>query len=162
MCNNMALTFTRKGYIQVFKGTEFISQHVSEFEAVESASEQGPGLYEIRFPILELDIAGGDVEPPPPPPPPPPPVIEPVEYPYTVFPMAAGGIFENDTNVTNQDARYRVMEVEPLDGTFEWFDGGKFVYTRGALTGTASFKYEIKDYDGQGTNGAATVTINVS
>ncbi len=48
----MAIEFTRKQYLKVWRGDRYISQHVSELECAESASEDaeihGDGTYEIR------------------------------------------------------------------------------------------------------------------
>lgn len=48
----MTIEFTRKQYLKVWRGDRYISQHVSELECAESASEDaeihGDGVYEIR------------------------------------------------------------------------------------------------------------------
>ena len=50
------MKITRKGYIEVFKGEEYISRHVSEWEAIESISRQGEGTFNILFPRIEVVV----------------------------------------------------------------------------------------------------------
>ena len=80
---------------------------------------------------------------------------------YDIYPIDPAGIFANDTGLTNPNGRWRVVESDPLDGSFTWADGGAFTYTRGVQTGTAYFIYELLDYDGTGKTDSATVRITV-
>lgn len=56
----MAITFTRKGYIRLFRDGVQISQHTSAEEAYESAiahaEANGPGKYRVTYPDRELDV----------------------------------------------------------------------------------------------------------
>lgn len=85
-----------------------------------------------------------------------------VEVTYPVFPFAVPSIFDNDTGITNINARYGIISQTTLGGRFEFFDGGAFTYTRGSQTGIASFTYRVYDYDNAGSNYTATVRITVS
>lgn len=80
---------------------------------------------------------------------------------YDIHPIDSAGIFANDAGLTNLNARWRVVDSDPLDGSFTYEDGGKVTYTRGALTGVAWFIYEILDYDGTGKTDSATVRVTV-
>ncbi len=79
-----------------------------------------------------------------------------------VYPIVPGGIFEGtESIITNQSATWIVLSQNPLDGAFTFYSGGAWVYTRGTQTGTASFTYEVRDYDGQGSNTTATHSVIV-
>lgn len=81
----------------------------------------------------------------------------------TVYPVTPGGLFEGTEGViTNINATWVVTSENTLDGSFEYFDGGGWRYTRGTQTGTASFNYTVVDYDGLGNNTSATHTVTVS
>ena len=54
------MKITRKGYAEVWKGTEYISRHVDEWKAVMSASVHGEGAYRITLPEYEVIIDDGD------------------------------------------------------------------------------------------------------
>ena len=71
-------------------------------------------------------------------------------------------IFANDTGLVNQTALWQVTSETPLDGSFEYFNGGGFRYTVGVQEGIASFDYQIIDFDGLGTDTQATVSVNIS
>ena len=47
---------TTKGYIQVYRGGDFISRHRVETEAIESASRNGPGVYTFVYPDKEVEV----------------------------------------------------------------------------------------------------------
>ena len=157
------IEITRKGYVELWgPGGNRISRHTSEYEAIENIGELGiPGTYRITFPDLEVEaVDSGETLPPPVEPPPPESgVVGPNQW-LDVSPQADGGIFEND-GISNESARYRVTRMEPLGGYFEWFIGGAFEYTRGGNLGEAWFDYEVEDYDGQGNDLSARVTISV-
>ena len=78
-----------------------------------------------------------------------------------VFPFTTPSIFDDWTDLDNQGATWKVDFEEPLDGTFEYFDGGGFLYTRGNDTGTAFFDYTVINYDGFGSNDSARVSVLV-
>ena len=49
---------TTKGYYELWvKGGVKVSQHTSEREAVQRALNAGPGVYEIRQPVVEVTVA---------------------------------------------------------------------------------------------------------
>lgn len=80
-----------------------------------------------------------------------------------VYPIVPGGIFEGtESIITNTDARWRVISEVTLGGSFEYFDGGAWRYTRGPQIGTASFTYTVFNYDGQGNDTTATHSITVN
>ena len=85
---------------------------------------------------------------------------------YPALPIYEPGLFKNqDTSAwTNNNALYEPTIVRDLGGTFEFFIGGRFKYTRGftGQTGTAELSIEVIDYDGQGSNTIFPVTILVS
>ena len=80
-----------------------------------------------------------------------------------VYPILPGGIFdtaEARSVITNQDATWTVTSSDPLDGTFLFYNGGGWFYTRGSVfTGTASFTYTVYNYDGQGNSTSATHSV---
>lgn len=86
---------------------------------------------------------------------------EPVEYPYWVFPISTGGIFDNDT-VTNEGAKYRIVSADS-ESRWTFYDGGGYTFDAvGASVGTYVATYEINNYDGLGNASQATVTVTVT
>jgi hypothetical protein len=86
---------------------------------------------------------------------------EPVEYPYWVFPISTGGIFDNDT-VTNEGAKYRIVSADS-ESRWTFYDGGGYTFDAvGASVGTYLATYEINNYDGLGNASQATVTVTVT
>ena len=70
--------------------------------------------------------------------------------PFNVFlqdgSVSTGGIFDEAGVVINDpDATWVVISETPLDGSFNFYDGGAFTYVSGAQTGTASFSYRVTD-----------------
>jgi hypothetical protein len=81
-----------------------------------------------------------------------------------VYPIIPGGIFDTAdarSVITNQSATWSVLTSDPLDGTFLFYNGGGWFYTRGTQTGTASFTYTVYNYDGQGNSTSATHSVIV-
>ena len=94
--------------------------------------------------------------------------------PFPVFPLASPSIFDfwdgvtlsSDgttplPQITNNNATWQVTAEDPLDGDWIFWEGGAVHYTRGALTGIASFTYQVLDYDGLGTNFTDIATLTV-
>jgi hypothetical protein len=54
----LTIKFTRRGYIEVWRGEEMVSQHTQEREAVESISARGPGDYRITYPEVAVRVIG--------------------------------------------------------------------------------------------------------
>ncbi len=52
----MSVEFRAAGYIEVWRGAQFISRHRVEREAVESVLAHGQGEYELRFPIVRVIV----------------------------------------------------------------------------------------------------------
>ncbi len=82
---------------------------------------------------------------------------------YAVFPIVPGGIFDgpNGDIITNASATWRVTAFEALDGTFNFYEGGAWDYTAGSQTGTASFDWEVNNYDGLGSTSGARFSFAV-
>ena len=81
---------------------------------------------------------------------------------WNVFPVIPGGFLEGQESiVTNANSTYIITNEINLGGTWEFFDGTAFSYTRGAGTGTASFDWLILDYDGLGNNAGATYSRTI-
>lgn len=54
------MKITRKGYIEVWKGTDYISRHVADWEAIESIARSGEGKFTVTFPSIEVVVDDGD------------------------------------------------------------------------------------------------------
>lgn len=56
----MTISFTRRGYIELFRDGERISRHIVAEEAyeraIEHAKEHGPGRYIVQYPDREIDV----------------------------------------------------------------------------------------------------------
>ena len=85
----------------------------------------------------------------------------PPEYPYFVYPISTGGIFDNDT-VPNEGAKYRIVSADS-ESRWTFYDGGGYTFDAvGASVGTYVATYEINNYDGLGNASQATVTVTVT
>lgn len=150
------MEITRKGYVELYgPGGGKISQHTSEYEAIENIAEDGrEGIFTIVFPDLEVMVTEASQEPGAPG------VVGPNKW-LDANPLMEDGFLNND-EVKSSEAQYRVVRMDPLGGFFEWFVGGGFKYTRAGNEGQAWFVYELKDYDENGTNiSRARVTVDV-
>jgi len=82
---------------------------------------------------------------------------------WLVFPVIPEGfLYSQRAVVTNPNATYIITNETNLGGTFEFYDGTAWSYTRGAGTGVASFDWLVIDYDGLGNNAGATHSFTVS
>ena len=82
-------------------------------------------------------------------------------YPYNVYPKLAGGIFDNDT-IPNTSAKWRVVSADSPE-RWEWFNGGGYIFdAAGAAAGTYVAVYEVRNWDGEGSNATASVTVAVT
>ena len=52
----MAVSFISSGYIEVTKNGQVVSRHRVEREAIESCCNRGSGRYEIRYPIVRVEV----------------------------------------------------------------------------------------------------------
>lgn len=52
------ISFTAGGYIEVYRNTELVSRHRVEREAIESCVNAGPGRYELRYPVVRVEVEG--------------------------------------------------------------------------------------------------------
>ena len=52
----MAVSFISSGYIEVMKNGQLVSRHRVEREAIESCCNQGNGRYEIRYPVVRVEV----------------------------------------------------------------------------------------------------------
>lgn len=78
----------------------------------------------------------------------------------TVHPIAEGGMFDG-AYIPNQSALWRVIS---LDAPQRWsfYPGGGYVFNAmGAAPGEYVMTYEVRDWDGQGNDATATVTVVV-
>lgn len=50
------ITFTASGYIDVHKDGAVVSRHRVEREAIEFCSKQGPGLYVLTYPTVNVVV----------------------------------------------------------------------------------------------------------
>lgn len=82
-------------------------------------------------------------------------------YPYLVYPIADGGIFSNDT-IPNTAARWKIISAD--DPTrWEWFDGGGYTFDAlGAAVGDYVAIYEVKNWNGTGSDARANITVSVT
>ena len=82
-------------------------------------------------------------------------------YPYSVYPILSGGIFDNDV-IPNTLAKWRVVSADS-ETRWEWFDGGGYTFdATGATAGAYTATYEVENWDGLGNNASATVTVTVT
>ena len=83
------------------------------------------------------------------------------EYPYFVYPISTGGIFDNDT-VPNEGAKYRIVSADS-ESRWTFYDGGGYTFDAvGATVGDYVATYEIDNYDGLWNVSQATVTVTVT
>lgn len=52
------ISFTAGGYIEVYRNTQLVSRHRVEREAIESCVNSGPGRYELRYPVVRVEVEG--------------------------------------------------------------------------------------------------------
>jgi len=152
----MTIEFTRRGYIEVWKGTTRISQHTSEYEAIESLSKNGPGDYEIRFPRIMAKAygvlsPGGDTIPP--------------TQPGSLTAVAASATTVNLSWTQSTDnigvAGYQIFrDGVPVATT------SNLSYTDTGRSPSTQYSYTITAFDAAGNNstaaGPALVTTNAN
>ena len=87
-----------------------------------------------------------------------------INYPYTVYYggiLLSGGLFDGES-IPNVNATWRVITARNIN-RWEWFDGGGYTFDPvGATVGDYTAIYEVKDWDGEGNNATASVTVSVS
>lgn len=85
-------------------------------------------------------------------------------YPYTVYDSGSvyeGGLFDGAT-IPNTNATWRVITARELS-RWEWFSGGGYTFNpTGANVGDYTAIYEVKDWDGEGNDATASITVSVS
>jgi hypothetical protein len=88
-------------------------------------------------------------------------------YPYTVYingSVSVGGLFDG-ASIPNQNATWRVITTRQ-SSRWEWYDGGGYTFDPNnpttAPVGDYTGIYEVKDWDGQGNNATASITVSVS
>lgn len=84
--------------------------------------------------------------------------------PYSVYPVLTDGLFDGAT-IPNTSAKWRVLTARS-SSRWEWFDGGGYTFDPNnpttAPVGDYTAIYEVRDWDGQGNNATASVTVTVS
>ena len=81
--------------------------------------------------------------------------------PYSVYPVEIGGLFDGAT-IPNTSAKWRVLTARSAS-KWEWYDGGGYTFdATNAAAGNYVAIYEVRDWDGQGNNATASVTVTVS
>lgn len=142
----MPIEITRKGYIEVYKDGDYVSRHTSEWEAIESLSEEGDGDYEIRFPLIVAKAYGvlnpntGDVTPP--------------SAPGSVQSSATSATTGTTTWTASTDdvgvAGYQVfVDGVPQDTTTE------LSYNHTGLSPSTQYAVSVVAFDSSGNNSAA-------
>jgi hypothetical protein len=77
-----------------------------------------------------------------------------------VYPIAADGIFDG-AYIPNPGALWRVVSVDS-PGRWSFYGGGGYIFNaHGAELGEYVLTYEVKDWDGDGSDQVATVTVIV-
>lgn len=141
----MPYEFTRKGYIEVYDGAVKVSQHVSEWEAMESISELPPGEYEIRFPTVMakgygvLAPPGGPIDDQPP--------TEPGSL--VAIPVNRGRI---DLTWTESTDNVGVTGYQIFRDSVPVASVGVLSYSDTGLTEGTQYSYEVTAFDAQGND----------
>ena len=81
--------------------------------------------------------------------------------PYSVYPITTGGLFDG-ASIPNANSKWRIIAARN-SSRWGWYDGGGYTFDAdGATAGDYIAIYEVRDWDGQGNNATASVTVNVS
>lgn len=81
--------------------------------------------------------------------------------PYAVYPIATGGLFDG-ASIPNANSKWRIITARNAS-RWGWYDGGGYTFdATGAIAGDYIAIYEVRDWDGQGNNATASVTVSVS
>lgn len=81
--------------------------------------------------------------------------------PYAVYPITTGGLFDG-ASIPNANSKWRIITARNAS-RWEWYDGGGYTFdATGASAGDYAAIYEVRDWDGQGNNATASVTVSVS
>ena len=87
-----------------------------------------------------------------------------INYPYSVYDageIIPGGLFDG-ASIPNVNATWRVITARSLN-RWGWYDGGGYVFNAiDAPAGDYIAIYEVKDWDGEGNNATASVTVSIS
>lgn len=81
--------------------------------------------------------------------------------PYSVYPITTGGLFDG-ASIPNANSKWRIITARNAS-RWEWYNGGGYTFdATGASAGDYIAIYEVRDWDGQGNNATASVTVSVS